>query len=59
MQMRLVAAATGLIIFGLMQPSFARDDLKNVMLNAILNPADARRYEEQARLNHRLEEERY
>jgi hypothetical protein len=61
MQMRRVAAATGVILFGLTQPSLARDDLRNVIgtLSAILNPADARRYEEQARLNHRLEEERY
>jgi hypothetical protein len=61
MQMRLVAAATGVILFGLTQPSLARDDLRNVIgtLNAILNPVDAQSYEEQARRNHRFEEERY
>src|SRR5436305_4826146 len=36
-------------------------DLNRVVreLNRVLNPDDARRYEEQARRNHRLEEERY
>jgi hypothetical protein len=48
-----VAAAIG--------PAAAADNLGSVVreLNQILNPDDARRMEEQARRNHRIEEERY
>jgi hypothetical protein len=53
--------AAGLAVVGWMQPVAAADNLNSVIrtMNAVLNPDDARRYEDQARRDGRPEEERY
>lgn len=52
--------AAAIIASGLSSPATA-DDLNSVVrtMNAILNPGDAQRLEEQARRNQRIDEERY
>lgn len=53
--------AAGIVTAGLVSPALAADDLNSVVrtLNAVLNPGDARRFEDQARRNGRADEERY
>jgi hypothetical protein len=53
--------AVGLAAMGWLQPAAAADSLNSVIrtMNAVLNPEDARRYEDQARHEGRPEEERY
>ena len=53
--------AAGIVTAGLVSPASAADDLNSVVrtLNAVLNPGDARRFEDQARRNGRADEERY
>ena len=48
------AGAAGIVTAGLVSPVSAADDLNSVVrtLNAVLNPGDARRFEDQARLNY-------
>ena len=55
-----VIGAAGLVAAGFVSPASA-DDLNSVVrnLNAVLNPGDAQRLEEQARRNRRADEERY
>lgn len=52
--------AAGIVAAGLATPASA-DDLNSVVrsLNAVLNPGDAQRLEDQARRNRRVEDERY
>jgi hypothetical protein len=56
----LLCGAAGIAAIGLATPASA-DDLHSVVrtLNAVLNPEDAQRLEEQSRRNGRVEEERY
>ena len=53
--------AASLAATGWLQPVAAADNLNSVIrtMNAVLNPDDARRYEDQARREGRPEEERY
>lgn len=53
--------AAGLAAIGCGQPATAADSLNSVIrtMNAVLNPDDARRYEDQARRDGHREEERY
>lgn len=55
-----VIGAAGIAAASWVAPASA-DDLKSVVrtLNAILNPEDAQRLEDQARRDHRVEDERY
>jgi hypothetical protein len=55
------AVGAASVVAAAFAPAMAADNLNSVVrtLNAVLNPEDARRYEDQARRNHRPEEERY
>jgi hypothetical protein len=63
MRVRLCCAAgvVGLIAAGSGPQSASAQNLQSVIrtLDNVLNPDDARRFEEQSRRNHRAEEERY
>jgi len=56
-----LAGAAGLLVASVGTQAALARDLNEVVgtLNAILNPGDAQRYEEQARRNRQYEEERY